>query len=315
MPQVSIIIPSYNHSQFLKDRMESIASQTYKDWEAIIIDDNSTDNSVAIISKFIMENPDFTVKHFIVNKTNSGSGYNSWQKGIELAESEYIWIAETDDYSDVNFLEQLVLILKNNKNCALAFCASNYIKNNKVIYNTTKRTQDLAVEIGKFKIIDNHVFLDKMPFNTYITNGSSVVFRKPINKLPDEIFNNRLCSDLFLWSFLVQKKSFAFYNQNLNFFRRHEGSISTYLQKNKLESIYHEKAKYLNYFQQTYKYDQFIDHYIKHYIWTHKKDWLNTSSIVKVRIGKKLKVLYFYKLVNLVIQKLLKKCKILLFQL
>ena len=53
MPNVSIILPSYNHALFLQDRLDSILNQTYQDWEAIIIDDNSTDNSVELIKKFI----------------------------------------------------------------------------------------------------------------------------------------------------------------------------------------------------------------------------------------------------------------------
>lgn len=309
-PLVSIIIPTYNRAHFLRVTLETIANQTFKNWEAIIIDDKSTDNSVEIISKFIDENSNFKVKHFIINKTNSGSGYNSWQKGIELAQTEYIWIAETDDYSDHNFLEQLILILRNNKNCALAFCASNYVENEKIIYNSSKRTQSLKVENDTFKIFDCNVFFEKMPFNTYITNGSSVVFRKPTNIIPTEIFNNQLSSDLFLWTYLVQNKKFAFCNQALNFFRQHKGSTSAYLQKHKLESSYDEKAKYLNYFSQTYKYKQFIDHYIKHYIWNNKKDFLNTSSILKIKVDKKIKVLYFYKLAKFSIQKLFKKCKI-----
>ena len=89
MPNVSIIIPSYNHAIFLQDRLNSIVNQTYKDWETIIIDDKSTDNSVEIIEKFIKQNLNFKVKHFCVNETNSGSGYHSWKKGIELAETNY----------------------------------------------------------------------------------------------------------------------------------------------------------------------------------------------------------------------------------
>lgn len=303
MTKVSIIIPSYNHGHFLKDRLTTIAKQTYKNWEAIIIDDKSSDNSVEIITNFITDNPTFKVKHFIINEDNSGSGYNSWQKGIELAETEYIWIAETDDYSDTNFLKELVLILEEHSNCALAFCNSNYVENNKIIYTSSKRTNDLNVGENNFKIIKSDVFLNRMPFNTYITNGSAVVFRKPINKIPIEIFNNRLCSDLFLWSYLVQGSSFAFLNKKLNYFRRHEGSTSSYLQKNKLESVYHEKAKYLNYFLQTDKYGQFIDHYIKHYIWSNKKDFLNTESIQKINLNKNLKMLYFYKLSKFIISK------------
>jgi glycosyltransferase involved in cell wall biosynthesis len=307
MSKVSIIIPSYNHAIFLKDRFDAILNQTYQDWEAIIIDDKSSDNSVEFINSFLKNNPNFKVKHFVVNESNSGSGYNSWKKGIELAETEYVWIAETDDYSEPTFLEELVGILDKNKNVALAFCSSNYIENNNIIYDSRNRTKDLNVETGEYKVINSSVFFDRMPFDTYITNGSSVVFRKSKLEIPPVLFTYRLCSDIFLWSYLLENSSFAFLNKNLNFFRRHEGSTSSYLQKNKLESIYHEKAKYLNYFAQTEKKDEFIEHYIKHYIWNNKKEFLNTSSIQKIQTDKNFRVQYFYKLVQFFIFKLLRK--------
>lgn len=307
MPKVSIIIPSYNHAIFLKDRFDTILNQTYQDWEAIIIDDKSSDDSVEFINSFLKNNPNFKVKHFVVNESNSGSGYNSWKKGIELSETEYIWIAETDDYSEPTFLEELVNILDQNNNISLAFCGSNYIENNNIIYDSTNRTKDLNVEINEYKVIVSNVFFNRMPFDTYITNGSSVVFRKSKLEIPPVLFTYRLCSDIFLWSYLLENSSFAFLNKNLNFFRRHEGSTSSYLQKNKLESIYHEKAKYLNYFAQTEKKDEFIEHYIKHYIWNNKKEFLNTSSIQKIQTDKNFRVQYFYKLVQFFIFKLLRK--------
>jgi glycosyltransferase involved in cell wall biosynthesis len=307
MAKVSIIIPSFNHSKFLTERLNSIKNQTYTDWEAIIIDDKSTDNSVQILSEFASDNK-AKIKQFIINKNNSGSGYFSWQKGIELADTEFIWIAETDDYSDKYFLEEQINLLINNPQCTLSFCSSNYVNESKeYLYNSKKRTHELNVLQNEFKVFEGNVLIKKMPFNTYITNGSSVVFRRPKQAIPPEIFDNKLCSDLFLWSFLVQNNSFAFLNKNLNFFRRHEGSISTYLQKNKMEAVFHEKAKYLNYFAQTEKFDQFLEHYIKNYIWTHKRDFLNTSSIQKLQINRNLIVLYYYKLIKFIISKLTKK--------
>ncbi len=307
MINVTIIIPSYNHSIFLLDRLKSISNQTYKNWEAIIIDDQSSDNSVQIIRSFLVENPNFNLKSFIINDVNSGSGYFSWQKGIELAATEYIWIAETDDYSESTFLEELVPILDINKEVSLAFSGSNYIENNRIIYDSVNRTKDLNIQINDYKVLDSSVFLDRMPFNTYITNGSAVVFRKPKTAVPAEVFSNRLCSDIFLWSHLLQNSSFAFLNKNLNFFRRHEGSTSSYLNKNKLEEVYHEKAQYLNYFKQADKYGQFIEYYIKYYIWTNKNDFLNISSIQEIQSGKKIKALYFYKLICFFVSKIFRK--------
>jgi len=307
MPKISIILPSYNHGKFLKDRLDSIVNQTYKDWELIIIEDKSSDNSLEILSDFLEKNKQ-KVKHFIVNEKNSGSGYFSWQKGIELAETEYIWIAETDDYSDEEFLDEEIKILDQNENCALSFSATNYVDTQKnFLYTSENRTRNLEVKENEHKVFDGKVYIDKIPFNTYITNGSSVVFRKPKFKIPDDIFNNRQCSDIFLWTFLLQNSSFIFLNKKLNYFRRHEGSTSTHFQTHKLETIYHENAEFLNYFNQTEKYPIFIDHYIKHYVWNNKKDFLNTSSIKKIKSNKNLSFIYFYKLVQFVHFKLIKK--------
>lgn len=291
--KVSIIIPSYNHALFLKDRLDSILNQTFKNWEAIIIDDQSSDNSVQVINDFLKVNPDFRVKYFIVNDKNSGSGYNSWKKGIELAETEYIWIAETDDYSELSFLEELVGILDQNKDVTLAFCGSNYIEDSKIIYDSTNRTKDLNVEINKYNVINSNVFFNRMPFNTYITNGSSVVFRKPKDKMNFELFNNRQMSDLFLWSHLIQNNEFAFLNKNLNFFRRHENSTTTKMSISSKKFIYEEMLKYLNFFEQNYKFQTFLDHYVKHFVWSNKKEVFNYKFLRKIKGIDKIDVKYF----------------------
>jgi len=304
MFKVSIIIPSYNHAVFLKDRLDTILNQTFKNWEAIIIDDQSSDNSVQVIKDFLKINPDFRVKHFIVNDENSGSGYNSWKKGIELAETEYIWIAETDDYSDTDFLEELVEILDQNENVALAFCGSNYVENSEIIYDSTNRTKDLEVDVGKYKILRRNVFLSKMPFNTYITNGSSVVFRRPKEKMNVELFNNRQLSDLFLWSYLIRKNEFAFLNKNLNFFRRHENSTTTKMSISSMRIIYEEALKYLNFFEQNYKFQTFLDHYVKHFVWSNKKEVFNYKFLKKIKGIDKVDLKYFNSLMKFILLKI-----------
>lgn len=307
MAKISIILPSYNHAHFLKDRLDSILSQTYENWELIIIDDHSTDYSFEILSAFVNQNKS-KIKYFIRNEKNSGSGYLSWKKGIELAETEYIWIAETDDYSEPTFLEELVGILEDNKKVSLAFCGSNYVEEDKITYDTTNRMKDLDVQIGKYKVLDGNVFFDKMPFETYITNGSAVVFQKPKGIIPNEIFVNKQCSDIFLWTYLLQENGFVFLNKNLNFFRRHENSTTRIMLEKNMEAIYHEKAFYLNYFKQFEKADAFIEHYIKHYIFNNKFDLFNVSSLAKIK-KKRIVQKYFKILLLAVVHKIKTKIK------
>lgn len=249
MTKVAVIIPSYNHGVFLKQRLDSLARQTFTDWEAIIIDDKSTDDSVAIIQAFLQSHPAIKVKHFIVNPANSGSGYKSWQKGIALADVPFIWIAETDDYCAPDFLEEVMRIYEKNSELALVFTASNYVDNQgRFLYDTDNRMVALGVANNSSSIFENTVLTDELPLQPYITNGSAVVFRNPKQVIPDEIFSNKQLSDLFLWTYLVQGKKFGFVNKKLNSFRRHEASTTAINALNNKVSTYKEFVAYLNYY-------------------------------------------------------------------
>jgi glycosyltransferase involved in cell wall biosynthesis len=71
-PLISVVIPNYNHAQFLEKRIESVLNQTYKNIEIILLDDKSTDNSIDIIKKY-EQNP--VVSHVLQNTENSGSPF------------------------------------------------------------------------------------------------------------------------------------------------------------------------------------------------------------------------------------------------
>jgi glycosyltransferase involved in cell wall biosynthesis len=302
MAALSIILPSFNHAEFLPKRLNTILHQTYNDWELIIIDDCSTDNSVQILTDFVNQNQS-KVKHFIVNETNSGSGYNSWKKGIELANSKYIWIAETDDYSATTFLEELINILESNNEISLAFSGSNYVENNNVVYESSKRTLDLNVPINSYQTFEASIFLDKLPFQTYVTNGSSVVFRKPTIPIPNELFSHKQSSDIFLWTFLVENNSFAFLNKNLNFFRRHENATTVKMNANSLKAIYIENCNYLNYFKQSEKFQQLLNHYIKYYVWNNKNQLFKYHFLKKVNHVNYVTPKYFLSLLKFIFKK------------
>ena len=306
MPKVSIILPSYNHNQFLGKRLSSIMEQSYSNWELIIIDDSSTDGSIGTLKEFCSKNKD-KIANLIINKNNSGSGYNSWREGIKNAKCEYIWIAETDDYSDPSFLNEQVNILESNKNICLSFSASNYVDSNEnYLYNSDKRTQYLEVSQNDYGIFNSSHIIEKMPFNTYITNGSSVVFRNPNKELPKELFINKQISDQFLWTYIMETKSVAFLNKKLNYFRRHKDS-TTY--KSSIENnvnLYKEIISFLNFFQLNHKSIGFLDYYIKHYVWNNKKQVFNTRLLNGFTEEKKIKQKYYLRLLNFIINRVFK---------
>ena len=85
MPQVSVIVPNYNHALFLRQRLDSIFNQNFQDFEVIILDDCSTDNSKEIIEEY-RNRPQ--VSHIVYNDTNSGSPFKQWAKGCDVARGE-----------------------------------------------------------------------------------------------------------------------------------------------------------------------------------------------------------------------------------
>ena len=96
---ISIIIPVYNAEEYIQKTIQTVKNQTYKNWEAILIDDNSTDNSVSIIKKNLQHN----IK-LIELKENCGPSI-ARNKGIEIAKGKYIVYLDADDLWENRKLE------------------------------------------------------------------------------------------------------------------------------------------------------------------------------------------------------------------
>ena len=120
VPIVSVVVPNYNHSRFLRRRIDTILSQTFQNFELILLDDCSTDDSRSILSSYAGDSR-VTIEF---NKTNSGSTFKQWNKGVRLARGKYVWIAESDDYADERLLERLVTRLEENPSSVLCYCRS-----------------------------------------------------------------------------------------------------------------------------------------------------------------------------------------------
>ena len=110
-PLVSIITPCYNASKFLTETLESVLVQTYENWEMIIVDDCSSDNSRSIIEDYAQK--DNRIR--LINNSNNMGAAKSRNKAIEVAQGDYIAFLDSDDVWLPNKLEkQLVLMQKDN---------------------------------------------------------------------------------------------------------------------------------------------------------------------------------------------------------
>lgn len=123
-PFFSVIIPNYNHAPYLHERIDSVLNQTFKDFEVILLDDKSQDGSCEILLSY-QSNPHVT--HIVLNERNSGSTFKQWHKGFELSQGKYIWIAESDDFADIHFLQSAYDVIQKESNVTLAYFKSNIV--------------------------------------------------------------------------------------------------------------------------------------------------------------------------------------------
>jgi glycosyltransferase involved in cell wall biosynthesis len=240
MPTVSVILPNYNHSQFLKKRIDSILNQSFQDFELIILDDCSTDSSKEIIEAY---SSNLKVTNVVYNLTNSGSTFRQWKKGIQLAKGKYIWFAESDDYAHADFLENLVSILEKHSNAGLIFCNSHIINaEDTIIDNTNDWTQQYAATQKEDKItyLNGYDFCrDHLFLLCRIPNASAVVFKREI--VVDNLYwideNLKNSGDWKLWLNIALHADLIWMNKDLNYFRKHANNVTNSQQYLKPEAL------------------------------------------------------------------------------
>lgn len=227
-PTISIIVPNFNHSNYLQERLESIFNQTFQDFEVILLDDASSDGSPDILEKY-SKHP--KVSQFIKNKENSGVPFKQWQKGLKLAKGEFIWIAESDDYCDNMFLESLYDIYRSNSEIGFAYCQSQKIDSMGNITGSweeqTATFEDKAFS-SSFQL-NGKIFIEKfLIFKNVIPNVSSALIRKsawdsilPLEYKPYMKYN----ADWFYYLQLLCDQNIAFLSDSLNFYRHHDMSV------------------------------------------------------------------------------------------
>ena len=219
-PFVSVIIPNYNHALYLDQRIQSVLNQTYTDFEVIILDDKSPDNSKEVIEKY-RNSP--KVSHIIINTENSGSTFIQWNKGFELAKGDLIWIAESDDFCTDNFLEECVRQFQNNPNVSVVFCASEYVDANNAPLPTYKFP--LPESINYFE--GKRFIRERMDYGCMIWNASSAVFKKEIALKIDKNYQEfKACGDKLFWIMMAEHGDVVFINKVMNFFRQHQNKVS-----------------------------------------------------------------------------------------
>lgn len=241
MPAISVVVPNYNHAPYLRQRLDTIFAQTFRDFEVVLLDDCSTDGSFQILEEYSR----YPEVRLVANTENSGSPFAQWLKGIDLCRSDLIWIAESDDYSDPEFLERLLPLL-GDPDVAMAYCASRAVDSKGKFLGIYGNSEYLTrIHPTRWRspfVVDgrDEVARHGLGVKNTMLNISSVVFRRFYleEEVRDEIAKMRFAGD---WLFLLaasREGKIAYVPDELNTHRRHESSqFGKILEGRDLESI------------------------------------------------------------------------------
>jgi len=218
IPKVSVVIPNFNHAQYLTQRIETVLRQTMQDFEVILLDDCSTDNSLEIMNRY-QGHPN--VSHLVTNEVNSGSPFKQWLKGIALAKGEFVWIAESDDWCEPTFLEYLVDGIQADEQVAISYCQSYCVVDNEIKWQSSHTKLTEVVESSRFI----HKYLCPNPA---IFNASMAIWRrKNIELISYDFMNYKFSGDWVFWIELAKTGKICINGRLLNYFRKHEADVST----------------------------------------------------------------------------------------
>jgi GT2 family glycosyltransferase len=236
--QVSIIVLNYNGSRFLRRLFGSLAGQTFKDFEVILVDNNSTDNSLQLLNRLILDEHMKNLRIKVVKNVKNVGYCQGNNSGIKYAEGEYIVFLNNDTYVSSSWLEELVKAMAENP--SIGACQSRLIdvKTGKV--QMDGRLLDLYGRSQGLIIVGNDLSISTRLF---YASGASVIVKKTallkIGGFDEEIFSgdHDLCWRLRLlgYEIAVALKSICY----------HYGSVATKMLVSSVKSIYNHNCEIL----------------------------------------------------------------------
>jgi glycosyltransferase involved in cell wall biosynthesis len=269
--KVSVILSNYNNEEYFNERLETIYNQTQSPYEVIIMDHDTSYNSVCIIQNYIKKYPEITTK-IIVNQSNKESLYYNWIDGIKLASGDLIWIAETKDYCNEDFIEKLNKCF-NNLSVSIAYCKSIFVDDckNQVCsiekYLNDKWTNNFLESTMKL-VYNEWSYLNIIP------NVSSCIFKKPDKKMIEKIIHllevekYKVVIEWLFYLLVGKCGSIAYTVDTVNYYRQPEENNSHNIDK---EQYIYEHFKISEFILQNFYIDksnikklyyQVLDHFV-----------------------------------------------------
>jgi glycosyltransferase involved in cell wall biosynthesis len=226
MPRVSIVVPNYNCEPYLTERLESLLGQTYRDFELIIVDDGSSDDSRAVIERFGHER---RIRILLFNE-NSGSIYARWNDGAKLCQGEFLLIAGADDSCHPTMIEKLVSRLEVRPSLGLAYSHCFIVDATGRILDST---MNWAGSLDRIRWSADYIDCGRreceyfLVGNEAIPTASAVMMRRrTFEQVGGLDLTFPLMADYILWVKLLLISDVAFIAEPLTYWRWHPQSVT-----------------------------------------------------------------------------------------
>ena len=227
-PKVSIITASFNYENFIKETIESVLNQTFKDWEMIIVDDGSSDNSVNVIKEYCQK--DSRIKLFThPNNENRGLG-ETLKLGIKNSSADYLVFLESDDTISENYIGQKFKIFAQYPSVGFLYNNIQFIGDERYFFNKTMRKINKYWEEHDYP----HCISDLLHIGNYIPTFSCVMLKKDFLTGCDFNPPKMAYLDYWLWAQICTKTDFYYTKEKLTNWRKHGESYIRKDQKNNL---------------------------------------------------------------------------------
>lgn len=219
-PLVSIVIPSYNHSKYIIETLDSVFEDTYPNKEIVIIDDGSKDNSPLLIKNWIQNNTSVQVK--FIARENRGI-CDTLNELVDLASGKYILLLASDDYLLNNTIEERVEVLETNPTKLVLISDAQVIDfDGNIIFESCLEGFHKK---DKKKYYTDENLIDEMLFNFGIS-GAVVLINKDIYTVIGKYPKNLKAEDLYFYSKVAILKKLLFYDKIVSGYRVHETNTS-----------------------------------------------------------------------------------------
>lgn len=209
---ISIIIPTYNRAHLIGETLDSILEQTYENWECIVVDDGSTDNTADILAKYVKKDMRF---QYYDRPKERIEGPNSCRNyGFELSKGDYVKWFDSDDLMCDTLLGNQIKVLDENVDCTVCKLVYYDFENNKLLRENKIYSDNLIEDylVGKVTF-----YISGPLWKRSFLNKQKELFDESISNLDDWDFNLRM---------LYQKPVIVYIDMPLIQYRIHESSLS-----------------------------------------------------------------------------------------